>query len=135
MIAIESLKAPELKKFGGFFILALLFFTFSGCDKLSGLNKYWWTKQAQEAHSNGDHKKAEELYKKVIELGPDDPGNYWDLAILYLDMNQNKKALEIHKKYKAMGADDYAKRLEKVIRSSQHNISRKLQDDERAIGF
>ncbi len=112
-------------------ILAILL-TLGGCDSW---NQYWWAKQAEEAQSNGDNKKAVDLYQKLIEVNPNEPNNYWNLAILYLDTEQEKKALEIRDKLKKVGRDDYAQRLDEVVRSSQQSIHRVLKKDERAVGF
>ena len=117
---------------GFILVLILTAFVTTGCEKWSkSWNEYWWAKQAQEAHSNGEDKKAEELYLKLVELNPDNPDNLWDLAILYLDLNQEKKALEIRDKFEKIGQKEYAQKLEEVIRSSQHTIHRSVAEDKR----
>ena len=84
----------DMKK--SFFLIVLfIFFSTSlcSCEKVQkDLKVYWWAKEARDAHDEGNYDKAIELYKKIIELAPDDAVAYWDLGIAYLDMDDEKNA-------------------------------------------
>ena len=105
-------------------IVILLQF-FCGCDQVKS---YLWSRQAQEAHSEGEYQKAIDLYKKLIELEPSDPGHYWDLGIAYFDSGNEEKAREQIGKLRKIGQEEYAKRMEEVFRSSEHVIQRGVID-------
>ncbi len=53
---------------------------------------------------SGERDKAEEVYKKLIEIEPKNAQNYFDLAILYYDKRETTQAIEYAKKAASMAA-------------------------------
>ena len=116
-----------MKRF--FLVFTAIFFLIPFLYGCNNAKIYWLTEKAKEAHDDGNNQKAIELYKKVIELEPNNPNNYWELGIAYLDSGEEEKANEVIAQLRKLGHDDYADKMEELIRKSKSPIIRRKVED------
>ncbi len=80
-----------------------------------------FSEKAYDYHNKGEYAKAVEMYNKLIALEPENPVNYWDLAIAYADMKDFNAARKQAAKVRVFDAQ-LADQLDLLIRKSSRGI-------------
>ncbi|MFA6378914.1 MAG: tetratricopeptide repeat protein [Candidatus Omnitrophota bacterium] len=97
-----------MKHLPSIFFIILVSLCLCSCNKLKVASL---ESSAILATSNGDLEKAEELYKKMIALDPQEPEHHWGLGTTYLSRRQNDKAAKEIKILRQMGREDLADKM------------------------
>ena len=59
--------------------------------------------------------KAQSIYRRLIELEPDEYSHYWNLGIVSIQLNDKKTAGKVVEQLEGLGQPDLAQELKKFI--------------------
>ncbi len=76
--------------------LKVLFLVFISANIQASMLDFWHIKQAKESYTNGEYKKAANLYKKLSKEGNQEA--FFNLGDSYYKSGEYKKALQMYKK-------------------------------------